>query len=74
MITNGIKLWKLVKVEQIITQSELYDGTYPGIQGGYIVTFKIGEHSYELETDIGVKGINIPCTVHIDKGDITITN
>ena len=49
---------------------ELIDGSYKGIWGGYIVV--IMGNGYTFETEIGVKGINIPVTVEVKDGEAIV--
>jgi hypothetical protein len=50
----------------------LPSGDYPGLWGGYVVTFVIGKNHYRAATEIGVRGMNIPCVVVVDKHIVTI--
>lgn len=49
---------------------ELVDGSYSGIWGGSIVTVK--GNGYRFETEIVVKGINIPVSVEVKDGEATV--
>lgn len=56
------------------------DGTYEGLQGGYVCTFKAPYASapdghiweFSVNTQTGVRGMNIPATVAVVNGEITI--
>src|SRR5688572_7640496 len=49
----------------IVVPDALLDGDYEGIWGGYEATFSIRERRYVITTQDGVRGINIPCIVHV---------
>ena len=53
------------KVPQIAT---LPDGLYVGTWGGHIIELEYRCKIYELETEDGVKGINITVMVQIEDG------
>jgi hypothetical protein len=56
------------KVPQIIT---LPDGLYTGSWGGYIIEVRFKNKVYELETEEGVRGMNINVVVEIKEGEGT---
>jgi hypothetical protein len=50
----------------------LPNGWYVGRQGGYVVEVRVQHEVYEIKTDDGVRGMNIPVVVHIDGDNIQI--
>jgi len=56
------------KVSQVTT---LPNGLYNGVWGGYNITVRYGDKDYELETEVGVKGISINVVVQIIDGVAT---
>lgn len=36
------------------------DGRYKGLWSGHIIEFKLNDERIEVETDLGVRGLNIP--------------
>ena len=64
-----MKIKKLVKIE-----SEIPDGIYSGLWSGYIVEFEYNGDKYEAEVDRGVRGLNIPCTISVNDGEITVNS
>lgn len=66
------KVKKLVKLVKQDVQEKLPNGSYSGVWGGYVVEFYIDGEKFEASTDVGVRGINIPCVVSINNGEITI--
>ena len=56
------------KVLQIVT---LPDGLYNGIWSGYVIIVHYKEKIFELETEIGVKGIGIKVVVQVENGVAT---
>ena len=61
------QITKLVSVE-----SFLPDGSYSGIWGGYQVDLTHQGEKYLLKTTDGVRGMNIPCTVLVANGKVTV--
>lgn len=45
------------------------DGVYEATISGYEVVFRYSIFEYSLESDRGVRGINIPCVVVVESGD-----
>lgn len=66
----------VISIKQIKNIEKLplkYTGEYEGICSGYHVSFKIGKKEFEGKTILGVRGINIPCIVHVDlQGNVTV--
>ena len=56
------------KVPQEVT---LPDGLYNAIWSGFIISLSYENNDYELETVIGVKGINIKVIVEVNSGYAT---
>ena len=52
--------------------SELPDGDYKGIWGGYVVEALIGGQLHRFTTENGVRGMNIPCVVMFQAGAVTV--
>jgi adenine specific DNA methylase Mod len=51
----------------------LKDGEYAGAWSGYNVKVRLSKTLiYNLETDVGVRGLNIPCKVTIKDGKATV--
>ena len=49
------------------------DGEYRGLWSGYNVRFKVADgRIYVGETSIGVRGIDIPCTVIVSDGKVEV--
>jgi len=56
------------KVPQVTT---LPDGLYNGIWCGYVIEVNSEGKRFELETEMGVKGINIKVVVEVENGEAT---
>ena len=56
------------KVPQITT---LPDGFYNGVWGGYVIEVSFEGKTFELATEIGVKGISIKVVVEVADGEAT---
>ena len=52
--------------------SDLPNGTYNGVWGGYEVVIRVGNVSYKLYTEQGIKCVNCPCTIAIFNGTGTV--
>lgn len=59
---------EVVSVRAYIPGAKIPDGEYIGIHGGYVTVMKLQGYEYEIKTKIGVRGVNIPCTVIVDNG------
>lgn len=57
---------------QIIAPSKIPEGDYPGSWSGYVVLAGIGNVVYELQTEDGVRGLNVPCTIKVRDGVATV--
>jgi hypothetical protein len=64
---NKIKSIK-EKVPQVTT---LPDGFYCGNWGGNVIVIHFKEKTFELETEVGVKGIGYKVIVHVENGIAT---
>jgi hypothetical protein len=53
------------KVPQIAT---LPDGLYNAVWSGYVIELSYGSKNYQLETEIGVRGIGIKVVVEVFEG------
>jgi hypothetical protein len=63
---------KIESVREVKEVNKIPFGEYLGLWGGYVVTFVIGNKKYEAQTEDGVRGMNIPCTVISDENGIRI--
>lgn len=63
----------LTRIEEVVSKPEIPKGEYPGTWGGYIVLFRVGDKQYRGHTDVGVRGINIPCIVSVNGHETTVT-
>lgn len=61
-------------IEQIIPvqPSDLPEGDHDGTWGGYVVDVQIQNKSYRLSVDTGIRGIDCPCVVHVQDGEVTV--
>jgi len=48
------------------------DGTYVGQKTGYVVRVETGREIYEIKTRDGVRGFNVPCTVDVRDGMVSV--
>jgi len=53
------------KVPQLTT---LPDGLYNGVWGGYVIEVKYKDKTFELETEEGVRGMDIKVVVEVKDG------
>lgn len=63
---------EVTNVKKVIKISELPEGTYPGKMSAYTASFEINGEKYVCETNIGVRGLNIPCSVVVANEKIII--
>lgn len=49
---------------------EVADGQYQGKWGGYKITFEYGNKEVTVDTEIGVRGMNVPCTFRVVDGKL----
>ena len=47
-------------------------GEYRGTWTAYAARVKIGDVTYEVQTDLGVRGIDVPCVVRVLSGEILV--
>lgn len=59
-------------VKKVSKETTLPDGLYNGLWSGYVIKLKHNKETYELTTENGVRGINIPVTVSIKKGKLNL--
>lgn len=59
--------------EKIPTPSTLPDGLYIGLWGGYVVTVRFNDKTFELKTPEGIRGINFRVVVEIKDGVATFS-
>lgn len=64
-----MKVLTIIEKQPVVTT--LPDGIYFGKWGGYVITLNYKEKTYELATEIGVKGMNISVVVTIKDGVAT---
>jgi ribosomal protein L11 len=57
-----------IKVPEV---TSVPDGNYSGTWGGYIINVKIKDKEYQMKTEKGVRGINIPVVVTVKDGKAT---
>jgi len=58
-------------VKKVPKETVLPDGLYTGTWGGYVIELTYKKEIYQLFTEIGVKGINIPVVVEVKENKIT---
>lgn len=51
---------------------ELPQGVFKGFWSGYVVRFETEGEVYNCDTEHGVRGINVPCTVTIEGEEVYI--
>ena len=56
----------------IPTEGGLPDGDYQGTWSGYEVRVIVNEQGYRMHTENGIRGLNIPCTVRVRAGVVTV--
>lgn len=61
-----------IKEKQPIDVS-LPDGVYLGVWSGFIIDLEFKGKTYELASDIGVKGFGIKVVVSVSNGEATYT-
>lgn len=60
---------KIKSIKEKVPQlTSLPDGLYDGIWGGYVIEVKYQEKTFELETEEGVRGMDIKVVVEIKNG------
>jgi hypothetical protein len=63
---------KIVSItEKTPVSATLPDGNYVGIWGGNIIELKYNNKTYELETEVGVRGIGYHVVVIVKDGEAT---
>lgn len=63
---------KITKITEKLPQpATIPDGIYQGIWGGYKIEVKIKDKTYEMTTEEGVRGINVPVIITIKDGEAT---
>ncbi len=66
---------KIVSVKELVpTESSLPDGTYSGIWGGYNIDVKHKGKTYQLKTDVGVRGMGFNVVVTVVDGVATFND
>lgn len=51
---------------------DLPNGRYDGLWSGYQVIVNLEDEQIKLKTKNGVRGINVPCIVIVDNGNVRI--
>lgn len=65
-------MYKVLAIhERAPKASSLPSGLYIGQWGGYVITVRYNDKTYELTTEEGVKGIGINVVVRIKDGVVT---
>lgn len=64
---------KVFQVLENILPVNLPNGNYAGKWTGYIIKVTIAGKKCQLETEIGIRGIDEPCTVRVLYGDVTVS-
>lgn len=54
--------------EKLPQASNLPDGLYNGVWGGYVIEIRFDGKQYELATEMGVRGIGIKVVVQVEDG------
>ena len=62
---------KIIKITKVIPETKLPNGVFKGLWGGNIIIVEYNLESYELETEIIVKGINIEVIVTVNDNSLT---
>lgn len=63
---------KIVSIKERLPQdASLPDGVYKGIWGGHVIVVNYDNRTFELNTEIGVRGMNISVVVTITNGVAT---
>ncbi len=65
--------YKASNLRRMIDPAIIANGTYPGTVGGYEVQFTVNGVAVIGQMDKGIRGINIPCTVHVHEGEVTVS-
>jgi hypothetical protein len=68
MVTEVVSVRRIIRADV----SELPDGRYPSVWGGYVVEAVIGGKLYELVTEDGIRTIAAKCIVTIKDGKVTV--
>lgn len=58
----------LIERVEAVEPTQLPEGTYAGVQGGYEVKVTIDGATYKMRTVYGVRGFDIPVFVTIENG------
>ncbi len=59
--------------EKVPVESTLPDGTYSGVWGGYVIELNYQGKTYQLTTEVGVKGMGIKVSVMVKDGVATFS-
>ncbi len=64
---------EVYQIVEVSVENPIPDGSYGGIKGGYEVKFRVRDRSFKAKTTLGVRGMNIPCVVTVQDGEIVVT-
>ncbi len=62
----------VISIQREVPAIHLPEGEHAGKWGGYVVNATIGGKSYVLHTNVGVRGMNVPCVVKVHGGIVSI--
>lgn len=68
---------KIISIKKLVTSKrtvKLPDGNYSGLWSGYTIELRHSSGMYRLETEEGIRGINIPVTVSVVDGVATFNH
>jgi hypothetical protein len=57
--------------EKVPQEATLPDGNYTGTWGGYVIELNYEDKTYELNTEEGVRGMNIKVIINVRDGVAT---
>lgn len=64
----------LDQVKRVESADGVPDGDYQGTWSGYTVKFETPHGAYEGKSTVGVRGMNVPCTVKVKCGQFKVTS
>jgi len=64
---------EILNVRPVNAAGSVPDGRYDGTWTGYLVRFAVDGVAYEGESDEGIRGMNVPCTVTVLAGVFSVT-
>ncbi len=60
--------------EKVPQETTLADGVYMGTWGGYVIEVYHNKKTYELQTEVGIKGLGFKVVVNITDGIATFNS